>query len=91
MKCIITLVFGDNTAIDKSLLVKQSAVHEYTKLYNYKSQLANVTRGVPQGSSLAPLFFLMYVNDIPLGSQFQTMLFADDTYLTMAENSLAKL
>ena len=33
----------------------------------------------------------MYVNDLPLASQFQTTLFADDTHLIMAENSLAKL
>ena len=33
----------------------------------------------------------MYVNDLPPASQFQTTLFANDTYLTMAKNSLAKL
>ena len=31
------------------------------------------------------------MSDLPLASQFQTTLFTDDTYLTMAENSFAKL
>ena len=64
---------------------------QYTKLRNYKSQQVNVTHEVPQGFSLKPLLFLMYVNDIPQASQFQTTMFADNTYLTMAENSSTKL
>ena len=64
---------------------------QYPKLYNCISQLANITFGVPQGSSLELLLFLMYVNGLPLVSQFQTTQSSDDTYLTTAENSLAKL
>ena len=63
---------------------------QYTKLYNYKSQLANVTHAVPKGFLLGPLLFLMHMSDLPQAIQFQTMLFSDDTYLTMTENSLAK-
>ena len=33
----------------------------------------------------------MYMNDLPLASQFKTMLLANNKYLTLAENSLAKL
>jgi len=33
---------------------------QYTKILNYKSQLAEISHGVPQGSSLGHYFFALY-------------------------------
>ena len=63
----------------------------YTKLDNFKSDLSKVEYGVPQRSSLRPLLFLSYINDLPLASQFDTILFADDTFLALSDNNLSKL
>ena len=63
----------------KSYLLKR---YQCTKINNYKSSLLKVSCGVPQGSSLDPLLFLLYINDLPQVSRFDTTLFADDTILS---------
>lgn len=47
--------------------------------------------GIPQGSTLGPLLFLLYVNDLPLCSNFNSRLFADDTNLFLTDRNINNL
>jgi len=56
-----------------------------------KSNCRNIACGIPQGSTLGPLLLIMYINDLPLYSKFKTILYADDTYLSLSHSSQSTL
>nr|CAH7758402.1 unnamed protein product [Callosobruchus chinensis] len=60
---------------------------QYVCCNNKDSILLPVTSGVPQGSVLGPLLFLVYVNDLPSSVPDKCFLFADDTTILSRANS----
>ena len=55
---------------------------QFVKYQSCDSEYKNIKCGVPQGSILGPLLFILYVNDITnTTSLFEIILFADDTTL----------
>ena len=58
---------------------------QYVEIDSSKSSPQTITTGVPQGSILGPLLFLIYMNDMPQASSiFKFILYADDTTLFSA-------
>ena len=59
---------------------------------NHLSSAANISSGVPQGSVLRPLLFIIYINDLPLAVGLTSvMLYADDTVIFSAASSIDQL
>ena len=55
---------------------------QYVNVNNCHSDEKNITHGVPQGSILGPLLFLLFINDFPnCNNFFKFTLFADDSNL----------
>ena len=62
---------------------------QYVYLQGTDSKTESVTCGVPQGSILGPLLFIIYVNDISeVSNKIFLILFADDTTILMEGNNI---
>ena len=66
--------------------------HEYVSINGYESGLAAIDCGVPQGSVLGCLLFLLYIHDLNQAiKSCNVHHFADDTNLLCLSNSIKKL
>ena len=60
--------------------------------HNIQSNYADISCGVPQGSILGPLLFLIYINDMAfVSTQLFSVLFADDTNMFGTDDDLEAL
>ena len=64
---------------------------QYVEHDSIKSEYITITTGIPQGSILGPLIFVIYLNDISFSSKlFKFIVYADDTTLFANFSNLKK-
>ena len=65
---------------------------QYTEVNAVRSQPLNVRCGVPQGSNLGPLLFMIYINDLPNCLQHSSVaLYADDTCIYFSGERISQI
>jgi len=62
---------------------------QYVSIYYHRSTTLPIRTGVPQGSILGPLLFILYINDIAKDAEL--LLFADDTNVFLYDTDIHQL
>ncbi len=64
---------------------------QYVEIEGLKSSYSEIKCGVPQGSILGPLLYLIYVNDIGFSCNGKILSFADDTTIYVSDSNIDHL
>ena len=64
---------------------------QFVNIQSINSPSQFIRCGVPQGSILGPLLFLVYINDLPNALSCNSRFYADDTCLVLSDSSLDNL
>ena len=64
---------------------------QFVSINNVSSSLKSINFGVPQGSILGPLLFLIYINDLPNCLHTVPRFFVDDTTLIFSSDNINNL
>ena len=88
--CMILIEKLDYYSVNGNLLQFKSYLNNRRQFITYdysNTSFANISRGIPQGSILGPLLFLLYINDLPNTSPvLDPIIYADDTNLFYSNN-----
>ena len=77
---------GISQLLIKSFLTNR---RQYVSINGFNSQGKSVICGIPQGSTLGPLLFLLYINDLHFSlNQSVPNHFADDTCITYSSRKI---
>ena len=80
--------YGINDNINRWFRSYLTDRKQFVSILGFNSSSSTLRHGVPQGSVLGPLLFLIYINDLHKAIKFSTTYhFADDTNLLRIDNS----